>query len=253
MSKHKVFIEPGHNEFTFKTEGSKGGKYTDGIFEEFDFNIAISEEIINGLKPYSKFFEVIQLEFDNNKVDNTLSERIAKINSLGQQSDLVISNHANAGTELMSGQWGFYASESGLKFLNLYAENSKESLIKYKQHFKCIENTWSSFGIVLKTKPVAVLIEYGFFTNVNDRKILRSPIFIKASAEKVVKTILQYYNIKPISKKNNWQEIIKQKSEYHEIWIDKINKLNDLSNKYDLGEFNDILRNLSKLIELIGN
>ena len=35
MSKHKVFIEPGHNEFTFKVENSKGGKYTDGIFEEF--------------------------------------------------------------------------------------------------------------------------------------------------------------------------------------------------------------------------
>ena len=252
MGKTKLFLSPGHNELTFDETGAKGGIYPDGRFEEFNFNIAVINELVVLLQPYKEWFEIIQLEFDNNKVDYTLVERIKKINLTGVESDLTIAIHANAGDKEVNGQWGFYASSRGLDFLNIFAKHVKDSLVPYTKHYKCIKETWTSFGIVLNTIPVAVLLELGFFTNDHDRALLRSPTFIKYCASKILASILEYYNIKNLKDdKKTWIELI-QATKYPNEWTNNIQRGVTLATEYNIGEL-DFIKHLPDLIETIGN
>lgn len=254
MSKHKVFISPGHNEFTFQKTGSKGGKFPDGIYEEFDSNIAIANKLSSKLKPYEKYLDIIQLEYDNNKIDMGLTERINYINKHGNSNDFVVSLHANYNDNYeIDGQWGFYVSDNGLKFLSLYIKNVKDSLIKYTRTYKCIKNTWTSYGIVLKTIPPAVLLEFGFFSNKKDRNILKSPSYHDYCAEKTMLSILQYFNIKKIQTPINlsWEKHL-EKTSYPEEWKNNIKKGIEICTKYNIGDLN-FVKHLPELIETIGN
>lgn len=254
MSKKiNVWLSPGHNEFTFDKNGSKGGYYKDGRFEEFNFNIDVVEKQVELLKPYSNYLNPIQLEFDNNKVDKTLLERINYINKNYESEDIIISTHANAGNIKANGQWGFFASSRGLDFLNIYSKNVKNSLIPYTKTYKCKFDDWTEFGIVLRTKPVAVLIEHGFFTNENDRKILRTEMYKNYCAKKVVDSILEYYNIKKIEdvKNKNWIELIKN-TDFPDRWEKDLKNGVKMAKEFDIG-YLEFLKYLPSLIEKIGN
>lgn len=255
MSKHKIFISPGHNEFTWDKYKSKGGNFKDGVYEEFNTNIAIANKLNAKLQAYKKYLDIRQLEYDNNKVDMGLTDRINYINKHGhEENDLVVSLHANYNDNYeIDGQWGFYVSKLGLEFLNIYMKNVQNSLIKYTRTYKCVKNTWTSLGIVLKTIPPAVLLEFGFFSNKEDRNILKSPSYHEYCAQKVMLSILQYFNIKKIQTPIDlsWEKHL-EKTAYPEQWKNNIKKAVEICNKYDMGDL-DFIRHLPDLIETIAN
>ena len=95
-------------------------KVNNEIFKEFnDFNIKVADKLNKLLSRHTQF-KIHQLEYDNNKVDTNLRERIDYINKNGTKKDLVISIHANYNNNPNIGGIDlFYASESGLRFLNI--------------------------------------------------------------------------------------------------------------------------------------
>lgn len=197
---YNIFISPGHYEFTWKT-GSKMIKIGDEIFKEFnDFNIKVPIYLNEYLRQHT-CFKIHQLEYDNNKLDMDLRQRINYINSnCGKYgNDLVISIHANYNSnQNLKGVDLFYGSENGKKLCELYKKHSKDNFIKYRKMFKCKFKTWTEFGIVLRVSPVSILIEAGFFSNKEDRDILKKEEYHKQVALSIYKMICEYYKIKPI-------------------------------------------------------
>lgn len=194
-----VFLSPGHYEFTWKS-GSKMIIGDDGIFREFnDFNIKVIDKAYLELSKYNKYLDIRQLEFDNNKLDMGLTDRINYINKYSTEDDVVFSLHGNYNdNKNVSGVDGFYVSTAGKKLIELYKKHSVNNSIKYRSTFKCKKGTWTSLGIILKTRPPAILIEAGFFSNNKDRAIMRTDVYHRQVADSIVDTILGYYNIKPI-------------------------------------------------------
>lgn len=193
---YNVFIEPGHDEFTYLS-GSKMIKSNDGLFREFnDFNV----KIVNGIAAKFKNHKLIcirQLEYDNNKVDMTLSQRIAYINKYGSKNDLVLAIHANYNNNsCIGGIDYFYVSVAGMKFIIIHKKNSLNNSIPYHNTYKCERNTWTELGIVLNTIPPAVLLELGYFSNAYDRKCLKSIEYQNQCIESICKSILEYFDIK---------------------------------------------------------
>jgi N-acetylmuramoyl-L-alanine amidase len=195
-----VFFEPGHNEFTYRN-GSKMIKIKDEvIFREFnDFNIKVACKLSYKLLRHPEL-KGHQLEYDNNKIDMTLNQRINYINKYGDDDDdIVIGIHANySSNPTIGGVDLFYCSNAGKKLIELYRKHSNNNLIPYRSTIKCIYDTWTEFGLILNTKPPAMYLEAGFFSNAYDRNQLRSEKYQEQVAESLYKMILDYYNIKSV-------------------------------------------------------
>lgn len=220
MSKKNIVVIAGHNEFTWDEKKEKGIIEPNGkVFEEFNSNIEIVEKVVKHFKNYKEYFNLIQLEFDNNKIDMSLIERIRYVNKLDSENTLIIDIHSNASKyDSSRGMWGFYGStieksgnNSGEYFLKLFKKKVKDSKIAYTQTIKCIKNSWKSFGIILNTYPIAVLLELGFFTNTFDREILKTDEFKSYISDKIFLTTLEFYNIALENNvENEMREVIKE-------------------------------------------
>lgn len=215
--KINVVIISGHNELTWDRGKEKGRVLPDGkIFEEFDFNYGVVSRIVNILNKYN-IFRVYQIETNNGTVDKTLIERIRFVNTLPKNHTVVIDIHGNANKEeFINGMWGFYGSTikntgrfSGEYFLKVFQTNVKDSPIPYTRTYQCKKNTWTSFGIVLKTNPVAILLELGFFTNNHDVKIMQTNEFKDYISDKIVISIAQFLNVSLPEKKKDTELIFK--------------------------------------------
>lgn len=254
-----IYHSAGHNEFTFDKNGSKGLENTkEGIkFEEFNFNIGVSNEF-NKLITRHKEFKVHQLEFDNNKIDMTLAQRVNYINQTtkSRNDDLAIEFHANFSVnKFAQGQWGFYHSEKGKKLLDIYRRRAKNSSIPYVKSWKCInDNSWLDLYFVMHTKPTAVLFEFGFFSNYDDRMLLRCDKFRKKCANDVYLSVLEYYNVKQIEEVEDWKECLKNSNlDDYKTWIDRVEKMVEIA-KLDsnVGDF-EVLKYLPDLIVKLHN
>jgi len=243
----KIFLAAGHWENLFEKTGSKGIKVKgEKKFEEFDFNIGVVDKLHKELKKY-KDFEIHQLEYDNDKEDMTLYERIQYINKTSTSTtDLVISVHANySNKESVGGQWGFYASDAGKRFLNIYNANCNNSPIPYTRTYKCKYDDWTEFGIVLRTKPPAVLLEHGFFSNKKERALLRTDMYQSYCALAILRSILTYYNIskkndddKEIDKIAMMKKAINETTDYPDDWIESLVEAVEIANRQsNLGTF----------------
>lgn len=242
---YNVFIEPGHDEFTYLS-GGKMIKASDGLFREFnDFNV----KVVNGIAERFKNHKIIcirQLEYDNNKVDMKLSQRIAYINKHGSKNDLVLAIHANYNDNpCVGGVDYFYVSEAGMKFIVIHKKNSLNNSIPYHNTYKCVRGTWTEFGIILNTIPPAVLLELGYFSNAYDRKCLKSTEYQKQCIESICQSILEYFNVK--EEKKIEEKIIDDNSlkfmKYNKLILGKHDK-NDYV-KYD--ELNVILERFKNM------
>lgn len=191
-----IFISPGHNEFTYKS-GSKMVKVNNEIFREFnDFNIKVANKLSVLLKKHNEF-KVHQLEYDNNKIDMELSERIKYINKNCTMNDIVISIHANySDNQSAGGVWLLYSGVKSKKLTELYIKHSKGNLIPYSKTYECTtKEKWLNLGIVLRTNCPAILLEVGFFSNAFDRKQLSSDKYQNQVATSLYDMVLDYYGI----------------------------------------------------------
>jgi N-acetylmuramoyl-L-alanine amidase len=254
---NNIFISPGHYEFTWEKEHAKGLIAPEGLFEEFDdFNIKVANYLVPLLKQHQEIFKIHQLEYDNNKLDNTLNQRINYINKICSLKDIIISIHANySDNKNINGLWLLYKGSRSKRLTELYIKHSKDNLIPYTKTFECIDDgSWLDLGIVLKTHCPVILIEAGFFSNDKDRSILKSSKYQKQVATSIYKMICEYYNISPFIEIYNsvdisdWklEEVIKAvKYGYidNDAWKNKINEnvpvwavlemLNDIVESYD--------------------
>lgn len=261
-----IFLSPGHNEHTWKN-GSKMINAPEGIFKEFnDFNIKVIDGLNLLLKNHS-IFKIHQLEFNNDKVDMELFERIQYINKFCTMQDIIISVHANYNNNFnVSGVDLFYSGEKSKKLTELYIKYSKDNIIPYRKTWECTtKEYWLNLGIVLKTKCPVILVEAGFFSNAFDRKNLKNEIYQNQVIMSCYKMICEYYNIKTIIKDNmieDWkikevEKAIKNGFIDNDDWKNKINELipvwavlemiNDCYEKYD--KKIEILSNRIKVLE----
>lgn len=207
---YNIFISPGHYEYTWEKEHAKGIVADDGLFQEFnDFNIKVPIYLNPLLKQHPDIFKIHQLEYDNNKLDKTLRQRIDFINANCCMNDIIVSIHANYNDNFnVKGLWLLYSGSKSKKLVDLYIKHSKENLIPYTRTYKCtIKEKWLNLGIVLKTNCPVILIEAGFFSNKQDRAILKSSKYQKEVAISIYKMICEYYGIEPILARKDLKHI----------------------------------------------
>ena len=125
--------------------------------------------------------------YEINEANDYLQKQVAKANS--KDYDLVVQIHFNAyknttdemGTEVL------YLSDSG----KVWAEkiNAKLSTVFKNRGVKC-----QDFTVIYKTVTPCVLVEYGFYSNKDDLKILKNNQ--NELVEATLKGICKYFNIK---------------------------------------------------------
>lgn len=261
-----IFLSPGHNEHTWEN-GSKMINAPEGIFKEFnDFNIKVIDNLNLLLKNHS-IFKIHQLEFNNNKVDMELFERIQYINKFCSMKDIIISVHANYNNNFDVGGVDLFYSGSKSKLLTeLYIKYSKDNIIPYRKTWECTtKENWLNLGIVLKTNCPVILVEAGFFSNAFDRKHLKSEIYQSQVSMSLYKMICEYYNINTIIKDtmvedfkiNEVMKAVKNGYIDNDNWKNKVNDsipvwaafeiLNDTYEKYD--KIIEVLTNRIKTLE----
>lgn len=183
----RVIIDSGHNEFT------AGKRSFDGSFFEYEFNYDVATRIKEDLERHGITAEVLTTKEMTSSAD--VNARVKYINSQ-TDVDLVVSIHANAyGTNWnVANGWEIFSyglSGEGYKLAQAIKNESIPFLGLKDRGIK----DGSEFALVGKTNPVAVLIEHGFYTNVNELALLKSEEFRAKCALADVKGILNYLGI----------------------------------------------------------
>lgn len=195
---HKIYtivIDPGH--------GGKDNGAGKGIYEK-NVNIQIAYKLRKYLK--SLGYKVLMTRTG----DQYLSLASRNIFCERNKGDLFISIHANSASSSVRGIETFILTPAGYKSSNggstaRYNPGSKNdknnSLLGYEIHSNLIKNTkgiersmkHAQFAVLKKSKVPAVLIETGFLSNYQDRKLLASSWYQDKIALGIAKGILSYH------------------------------------------------------------
>lgn len=153
----KIFIDPGH--------GGRDPGACHGNIKEKDIVLDIG--LILGELLVKEGFKVAYSRTNDTFV--SLSERANKSNRLG--SDIFISIHCNAFTSSNAqGLETFYyrTSKNGKRL----ADKFQTSIVKKSLYTKDRGIKQGNFYVLRRTRAVAVLLELGFISNWEDRKIM---------------------------------------------------------------------------------
>lgn len=180
----KVCIDIGHGSDSYPP--SKGI----GDFAEWEFNNAVgkmAKELaeINGFEVY--------LSQPLDSKNKGLNPRIEAINK--SKVEFGISIHANAGISTANGHefWHWHTSTTSKKLASIMDANALALLPNARRGLKASTPRPNvNFGILRSTKMPFVLAEFGFFTNPEDLKLLRSEEFRKKCSRVVVKTMCDF-------------------------------------------------------------
>ena len=190
--KKLLILDAGHG---FDTKGKRNEKEK---FYEYAFNNKMQYLIKDMLKNYD--IDVVMTNpYPDTVSDIMLSERVKRANKWydknGQQ--LFISIHANAfsntnvrGVETYTANNGSKNSENFCKLVN---DNIYNTCKKLDNNFKNRGCKKANFTVIKGVYMPSVLIEYGFYTNLEDLKILKNNQNELAKA--TVDAILKYFNI----------------------------------------------------------
>lgn len=192
----KILLDPGHG---INTPGKRS---PDGRFLEYRFNREVSRLIISDLLDRGFDCETIVPE----ETDISLQERCARVNrhcrQLGINNVILVSIHANAsgnGKEWTSPSgWSVYTSVGNTR-ADLLATHLADAARKHLPNM-IIRSDYSdgdidfeeSFYILRHTLCPAVLIENGFFTNVQEVQFLLLRSGTRAIADLHVEGIVEY-------------------------------------------------------------
>ncbi|MGG4452541.1 N-acetylmuramoyl-L-alanine amidase [Brevibacillus porteri] len=172
-----IVVDAGHGGKDPGTKGSAGNN-------EKDYNLAVSNKIVDLLKQYPEF-QVVPVRTTD--VFYELSERAAFANEL--EADMFLSIHANAFPKpTAAGTETFY-----------YNENSKDFAQVVHKHLRGATQfpdrgvKQSGFYVIKNTKMPAVLTETGFLSNPQENTQLTNPAFQDKIAKAIVAAIREYY------------------------------------------------------------
>ena len=215
MGKYLLILDAGHSHDT------KGKKAFDNSFYEWDFNNNMQYLLKKRAEEHGI---TVKLTNPNPGTvsDITLSVRSAFANKLysdlKKPNTLFISLHANAygstwntarGVEVYHASNASQNSKNVAKYLCDSIYNDVKNI---DSNFKNRGVKCQDFTVIYKTITPAVLVEYGFYSNKDDLKILKNNQ--NELVEATMKGICKYFNIKYQEPK---KEAVKSESTYYRV------------------------------------
>ena len=197
MGKYLLILDSGHSHDT------KGKKAFDNSFYEWDFNNKMQYALKKRAEEHGITVKLTNPN-PNTVSDISLTTRATTANnfykSLNTPKTIMISLHANAyGTNFNSarGVEVYHASNASNNSKNLakyICDNIYSDIKAIDKNFKNRGVKCQDFTVIYKTITPAVLIEYGFYSNKDDLKILKNNQ--SDLVEATLKGICKYFNIK---------------------------------------------------------
>lgn len=181
ISNIKVVIDPGHG--GYDTGASYGG------FEEKNINLVISEKIKSILE--SSGINVFLTRDDDSFL--SLAERNEITNSI--RPNVFISVHGNA-----------LKTSRSIRGLETYYWTSQSQKLAYHTHSTILKNLnipdhyirKAKFYVIRHTSFPAILVELGFLSSLEDRKLLTNSTTQTEYAKAVAEGILKFLDIAPV-------------------------------------------------------
>jgi len=184
-----IAVDAGHG---MDTAGKRTPTFPDGtIMKENEFNRATAKFLVealerNGFKTLLTAPEI---------TDTPLQTRVKRANKA--KADAFICIHANAYDNKWNDANGIESwiyNKSGNKTMKLAEDIQKELIAITKRKDRGIKKS-SDLYVLRYTNMIAVLVECGFLTNLEEATLLRSENYRKKCAEAICKGICKYYGV----------------------------------------------------------
>lgn len=180
----KVCIDAGHSPLT------AGKRSFDGTFLEYHFNWTVAQFLANNLRLAG--IKVCQSRNDIH-LDISPKARALKANEMG--ADILVSLHANAYGESFNdvSGWEIYINKLGgesEKLARCIMDSSIPFLGLKNRGIKCAD-----FTILQQATMPAVLIEQGFYSNLEELQLLKTLSFQQKCAKAAAMGILAYKDL----------------------------------------------------------
>ena len=179
-----VMLDPGHGEST------AGKRSPDGSLTEYEFNRSVANKMKGLLE--ARGIEVLLTVNDDS--DPSLAERCESANN--SDTDIFVSIHANAygsGGEWTSPNgWEIYhypGSVLGNQLAEAISNANFPGIGMYNRGIKT-----ANFYVIKNTYMPAVLIEHGFFTNIEEIELLKNDEWREKAAQYNVEGIMKFLN-----------------------------------------------------------
>lgn len=195
MKKVIIILDRAHG------EGVAGKESLDGKFKEWKASQATIEELAKGLEKLGIPYAITVEE----TIEPGLSERVKRANEAGNGYEIpvFISLHHNAHDRIFKARGSeIYVSRSATRESKDVARIIAENLIKdfpempWRKEWPDRLEREADFAVLVgtdKVKPAyhGVLVEFGFMSNEDDLKLLKSKAFMKRYAESLLYSITQ--------------------------------------------------------------
>lgn len=186
----KVMCDIGHG-------GSDLGATGNGLIEK-DLNLKVGLLVRDHLKNYKV---EVKLTRDTDKT-LTADQRVKLVNDYNP--DLCVSIHHNAavstarGAEVIHAHWDEYDDILALSILSKLAKAGMPT----RRAFSKLNERKSDYYYMVRRiwddATDAIIIEGGFITNIQDAAMLKTDSYIKAQAQAIADSIVEYLQLEPI-------------------------------------------------------
>ena len=184
-----IAVDAGHG---MDTAGKRTPTFPDGtIMKENEFNRATAKFLVEALER-NGFKTLLTAP----EITDTPLQRIVK-RANKAKADAFICIHANAYDNKWNDANGIESwiyNKSGNKTMKLAEDIQKELIAITKRKDRGIKKS-SDLYVLRYTNMIAVLVECGFLTNLEEATLLRSENYRKKCAEAICKGICKYYNV----------------------------------------------------------
>ena len=184
-----IAVDAGHG---MNTAGKRTPMFSDGtIMKENEFNRATADYLVKALNRNG--FKTILTAPDI--LDTPLQKRVQRANDA--KADAFICIHANAYGDDWNNANGIesWIYEKSNQNTIHFAEDIQKELIAFTNRKNRGIKKSSDLYVLRTTNMMAVLVECGFLTNLEEATLLRSEKYRKECAEGICKGICKYYNM----------------------------------------------------------
>lgn len=184
-----IAVDAGHG---MNTAGKRTPMFSDGtIMKENEFNRATADYLVKALNRNG--FKTILTAPDI--LDTPLQKRVQRANDA--KADAFICIHANAYGDDWNNANGIesWIYEKSNQNTIHFAEDIQKELIAFTNRKNRGIKKSSDLYVLRYTNMIAVLVECGFLTNLEEATLLRSENYRKKCAEAICKGICKYYNV----------------------------------------------------------